>query len=207
MNLHVELKIVNAEGQKSITLTFIKKIVQCKRTSIYLVYHQKTRSLYCLKRSHLTHNRQDELDNVIRQHKIQQFCSHPQIVKAFGTLYDSSHIYLFMEFMEGETLGTQLKNQVLKNMSEQAPKSNEDNDTKVSNINRIRKIIFEIATAVAYLHERGIIHHDIKPDNIFISHVMCQSCRIYINQVILVVLYYTDRWSTWELQTMLLLKY
>jgi serine/threonine protein kinase len=66
-------------------------------------------------------------------------------------------------------------------MSEQAPKSNEDNDTKVSNINRIRKIIFEIATAVAYLHERGIIHHDIKPDNIFISHVMCQSCRIYIN--------------------------
>jgi len=66
-------------------------------------------------------------------------------------------------------------------MSEQAPKSNENNDTKVSNINRIRKIIFEVATAVAYLHERGIIHHDIKPDNIFISHVMCQSYRIYIN--------------------------
>jgi serine/threonine protein kinase len=58
-------------------------------------------------------------------------------------------------------------------MSEQAPpKSNENNDIKISNINRIRKIIFEIATAVAYLHERAIIHHDIKPDNIFISHVM-----------------------------------
>lgn len=31
--------------------------------------------------------------------------------------------------------------------------------------------MYEIASAVNYLHERSIIHRDIKPDNIFISHV------------------------------------
>jgi serine/threonine protein kinase len=61
--------------------------------------------------------RQEYLDNAIREHKIHQFCSHPNIVKTFGSLHDCSHIYLLMEFMEGETLGMELKHQVLKSMS------------------------------------------------------------------------------------------
>jgi serine/threonine protein kinase len=59
-------------------------------------------------------------------------------------------------------------------MSEQGTtraKINETITSQISKVNKIRKILYEVATAVAYLHEKGIIHRDVKPDNIFVSHV------------------------------------
>lgn len=76
--------------------------------------------------------------------------------------------------MEEGTLGHQLRHEVLKHMSEQSTiktKINESITTHISKINKIRRILFEIGGAINYLHERSIIHRDIKPDNIFISHV------------------------------------
>lgn len=68
-------------------------------------------------------------------------------------------------------------------MSEQSlakTKINESVTTKISKINKIRKILFEIAGGVAYLHDKSIVHRDIKPDNIFISHVFSQKYSGYL---------------------------
>lgn len=50
-----------------------------------------------------------------------------------------------MEFMEGETLGKELKTELLRNMSEQSAaktRINESVTTQISKINKVRKILF-----------------------------------------------------------------
>ena len=83
-------------------------------------------------------------------------------------------------------------------------KINESVTSQISKINKIRRILFEVGSALAYVHERNIVHRDIKPENIFISHVGFELCRISINWVILVVPPTMAHSSTWELLTTLL---
>ena len=66
-------------------------------------------------------------------------------------------------------------------------KINESVTSQISKINKIRRILFEVGSALAYIHERNIIHRDIKPENIFISHVLLKLYRMSINWVILAV--------------------
>lgn len=136
--------------------------------------HLNNNTLFCLKRIALTEPKSTLLLSTIRQHKIHQLCMHPHIVKYFFSAYDSSHLYLGMQYMQSEALGQQLKQQVLRNMSQQSttkPKINETLETQIWKVNKIRKILYEIASALNYLHQRSVIHRDVKPENIFVSHV------------------------------------
>jgi serine/threonine protein kinase len=51
-------------------------------------------------------------------------------------------------------------------------KINDSVTSQITKINKIRKVLFELLGAVAYLHEKSIVHRDIKPDNVFVSHVI-----------------------------------
>lgn len=173
LGVAVDLRLVTAEGEKPVRFTLIKKISESKKTCIFLGYHEPTSFLYCLKRTPLADPKSPP-DESVQEHKIHQSCSHPHLVKSFGSAVDGQHLYLVMEFMEGETLGQELRTELLKNMSEQSAaraRINESVTSQISKINKIRKVLFEIAGGVAYMHERGLVHRDIKPDNVFVSHV------------------------------------
>ena len=60
-------------------------------------------------------------------------------------------------------------------MSEQSTiktKFNQSVTSQITKINKIKRILYEIICGLKYLHDKGIVHRDIKPDNIFISHVL-----------------------------------
>jgi serine/threonine protein kinase len=127
-------------------------------------------------------------------------------VKSFSCAYDGQYLYLIMEFMEGETLGQELRTELLRSMSEQSAakaKINESVTSQISRINKIRKVLFEIAGGVAYLHEKGLVHRDVKPDNVFISHVQTPLPRTPTNSEISGVRRGWARWSTSALSTTL----
>jgi serine/threonine protein kinase len=77
---------------------------------------------------------------------------HPSLVTVFdaGTDDSNGQPYLVMQLVEGPTLGTELRSGALP----------ED---------RTARYGAELAEALAYVHERGLVHRDVKPANVLIS--------------------------------------
>lgn len=81
-----------------------------------------------------------------------QNLDHPNIAKVYGFHSDQSTAYLHMEYMPGESLGHKIRWGVKRIPVKQA----------VQIVNRIGR-------ALAYAHERGVVHNDLKPANVFLT--------------------------------------
>ncbi len=74
--------------------------------------------------------------------------SHPNIVTVYDVAEDGDEIYIAMEFVEGVSLRAKM---------EQTPRF-----TLADTVN----ILVQICNALGYAHSRGVVHRDVKPDNI-----------------------------------------
>jgi hypothetical protein len=82
---------------------------------------------------------------------------HPSIVTAYHAGQDESGLmFLVLEFLRGESLHARLERGAL-------------------SLETARMIIEETADAVAHAHDRGILHRDLKPQNVFLcdDHRVC----------------------------------
>jgi serine/threonine protein kinase len=95
----------------------------------------------------------DEYDEILMneiQHHYE--AEHPNIVRCLQTYEDKKHAYIVMEYCEeGDLLNLFQKNR---------EKFNND---------FIRKILFEAASALKYIHSKCWAHRDIKPNNLFLT--------------------------------------
>ena len=89
----------------------------------------------------------------LREAKTASMIGHPAIVSVLeaGERADDSAPYLVMEFLFGESLGDLLKRE------------------RAIAVQRALPIFRQVASALAAVHRKGIIHRDIKPDNVFLS--------------------------------------
>src|SRR5438067_6470056 len=76
--------------------------------------------------------------------------SHPNIVPIYSVDEREGLVFFVMAFVDGENLAVRIH---------KAGRLPPD---------RVREILQEVAEALAYAHERGVVHRDIKPDNILI---------------------------------------
>jgi serine/threonine-protein kinase len=77
--------------------------------------------------------------------------SHPNIVPIHRVGEADGFVFFVMSYVEGETLGERLRTQGPLPSAEAA------------------RVLREVAWALAYAHGRGIVHRDIKPDNILLE--------------------------------------
>jgi serine/threonine-protein kinase len=76
--------------------------------------------------------------------------SHPNIVPIYSVDERDGLVYFVMAFVDGENLAARLH--------------------QAGRLDAVeaRRILKEVAEALAYAHERGVVHRDIKPDNILL---------------------------------------
>jgi serine/threonine-protein kinase len=77
--------------------------------------------------------------------------SHPNIVPIYTVDEHDGIVYFVMAFVDGENLAVRLHRQGSLDCDE------------------ARRVLLEVSRALAYAHERGVIHRDIKPDNILLQ--------------------------------------
>jgi serine/threonine-protein kinase len=95
--------------------------------------------------------RSDIRSRFLREAETAAQLSHPNIVPIYNVEERDNLVFFIMAFIAGDNLATKL-------LKEGAMEPGE-----------VRKVLREVADALAYAHKRNVVHRDIKPDNILID--------------------------------------
>ena len=128
------------------------KIGEGRFAHVYRSIHkpsQRKVSIKILEKQNLTSQEMNMIQNEI---EILKLCQHPNILKLYDVIESHEKIYIITELIEGIDLFTFLE------------KKNFDIDESTSN-----RIIKKLTSALFYLNIFGIVHRDIKPDNILLT--------------------------------------
>src|SRR4029079_3914671 len=100
--------------------------------------------------SHLARTAESR-ERFVREARTAARLSHPHIVPIHRVGEADGFVYFVMSYVEGETLGDRLRR---------------DGPLAPTDATRVLR---EVAWALAYAHGRGIVHRDVKPDNILLE--------------------------------------
>lgn len=101
-----------------------------------------------------------EKESVIREGMIHEGLAHPNIIKLVEAFQDEIAHYFILEKAPNVT------------MNEYIQTLNSDNHTEAEH-----KVVFrQLMEALKYLHSMGVVHHDIKPENILLSEMTLKLC-------------------------------
>src|SRR6202034_3592107 len=91
----------------------------------------------------------DEAARLLREGQRLSALNHPNIASVYDVLEQDGEIFLVMEYVEGQTLRQRMDQPI--------------------NINQFFDIAIQCADALTAAHERGILHSDIKPENVMLA--------------------------------------
>ena len=104
--------------------------------------------------------RQRVRERLLREAQSAGLLSHPNIVTIYDVLEREDYAYIFIEYVNGASLESMLRNQSLPDGAD------------------LIHFLRQVADALDYAHRKGIVHRDIKPANIIISEATAQTERL-----------------------------
>jgi serine/threonine-protein kinase len=89
-------------------------------------------------------------ERLLREARAASKLKHPNVVDIYDIVHEGSTLFLVMELLEGETLSAYLRRNQQLALSE------------------FIALLLQALEGVAAAHDKGVIHRDLKPDNIFL---------------------------------------
>jgi len=127
------------------------KISRSGMATIYKCFDLKENHFVALKIPHMQYESDVSFfSRFEREAEIGKILNHPNILKFYEPDPKHTRPYIVMELLEGKTLA-----QVL-------------NDVKPFPVDDALQIAARIADALAHMHEKGVVHRDLKPQNVMI---------------------------------------
>jgi serine/threonine protein kinase len=113
---------------------------------------RKTKEYVAIKIIDKDRLKHDEVECIRMEAEVQRYCHHKNILKLIDNFESYSTIYIVLEYLTGGNLTRFLIRQ-----------------DEILSDKKAKTIIYQIAKGVKYLSDLGIMHRDLKPDNIMLS--------------------------------------
>ena len=91
-----------------------------------------------------------QIRQFLKEIKIQKRLNHPNIVKVYKGGKFNGFLFMFAEYVDGKSLRMVAQEKEIP-------------------FEKVIHIMVEVGKGLSYIHKRGIIHNDIKPENIIVS--------------------------------------
>jgi len=130
----------------------LRRIADGGMATVYLAVDERLDREVALKvmRQHLTHD-ESFVTRFRREARSSASLSHPNVVAVFDQGEDDGHIFLAMEYVPGQTLRDVMREEGLL-----SPRAALD-------------VLDPVLQALAEAHAKGLIHRDVKPENVIIN--------------------------------------
>lgn len=148
-----ELKVKKAQQKVTVeSFVKIKPISKGAFGRVDLVCRKGTDHVYArktLRKSDMIDK--NLVDQVITERNILATTQNPYVVQMYYAFQNKSNLFLFMEYLPGGDCASLLEN------------------VGYFDVGMAKLYIAETIMAIAYLHSKGVVHRDVKPDNLLIS--------------------------------------
>ena len=124
------------------------KIAEGDFGTVYLAKHKQTGKRRAVKFIPISGPKSCDIHNLLREVAILKSMDHVNIIKVYEVYQDDMYIHIVTEYCKGGELFDRIVKQGY--ISE----------------NQAARYMLQMASAVQYLHARGIVHRDLQPENI-----------------------------------------
>ncbi len=132
----------------------IKKLGKGNFGTVYLVERYEDGKIFAAKSflKYTTYGNENGKESLLNEINIMREMDHRNLLKVFEVYETQNSIYVLVEQLKGGSLGDHL------------------GSLRVFLPDEVKTIMKGVLEGLAYMHARGIMHRDIKPDNIMFRH-------------------------------------
>jgi len=129
---------------------FLEELGRGGYSFVHLVENKKTKKKYALKCAQRFKKGKDRSERTYTEIKVLQKLKHKNIISLRGWFEDKETIYLVLEYISGKDCAKFFKH-------------------KLPTKSQLKSIMTQIVEAIIYMHEKGIVHRDLKLENVLID--------------------------------------